>query len=308
MLEAPFGPCRSLSWGYAALRGRLGPADQGGRWLPPIPYGVSTPIGSRPVGPSQAASREGGPPCAFVPLQRQITRAPHRRDPGHDPTEVEPPDPSDDTSSPGLSCPTTHSSVADPRDGGGSLRHRVPRAGFGYPLRDLHREACRCRSIGASLGFALQGVLLDTTGTPLGARALLTLPQPVVLPEGKSRSGPPSGPCCRAERVLPPVPKGTDRRCLPELFLLRVFSPSVRVIACGHDAGPPILRWVDVSHHLDPRASRNRMDRHGPFPDCLLSRGFAPSDCHSAPFTTPGSGLMVSPPVGRRLMATPARS
>jgi hypothetical protein len=50
------------------------------------------------------------------------------------------------------------------------------------------------------------------------------------------------------------------------------------------------------------------MDRHGPFPDCLLSRGFAPSDRHSAPFTTPGSGLMGSPPVGRRLMATPARS
>jgi hypothetical protein len=68
------GAFRLLSQPLVGLRGTpgtAGPADQGGRWLPPIPYGVSTPIGSRPVGPSQAASREGGPPCAFVPLQRQ---------------------------------------------------------------------------------------------------------------------------------------------------------------------------------------------------------------------------------------------
>lgn len=133
-----------------------------------------------------------------------ITRAPHRLDPWHDPTEVEPPDPSDNASSPGLSCPTTHSGFADPLDGGGSLRHRVPRAGFGYPLRDLHREACRCRSIGASLGFALQGVLLDTMGTPFGARALLTLPQPVDLPGGGTDRGRLQG--------LVPVPNAFCRR------------------------------------------------------------------------------------------------
>jgi hypothetical protein len=37
------------------------------------------------------------------------------------------------------------------------------------------------------------------------------------------------------------------------------------------------------------------MDRHGPFPGCLLSRGSSPSDCRGAPFAGAGGGLMDSP-------------
>jgi hypothetical protein len=46
-----------------------------------------------------------------------------------------------DASSPGLWCPTTHAGTAVALENGdGSLRHRVPRTGFGYPLRDVHRR------------------------------------------------------------------------------------------------------------------------------------------------------------------------
>ncbi len=75
---------------------------------------------------------------------------------------------------------------ADPFAGSGSLRHRVPRAGFGYPLRDVHHRPSRCvKRIGASLGFTLQGVPLITIGAPLGALALLPLPRRACAsPEG----------------------------------------------------------------------------------------------------------------------------
>jgi hypothetical protein len=54
---------------------------------------------------------DGGPPCAFALLQRSIAAPPHR-----------PADPkvrtSNDASSPGLSCPTTHDGTADPHSAG----------------------------------------------------------------------------------------------------------------------------------------------------------------------------------------------
>jgi hypothetical protein len=41
-------------------------------------------------------------------------------------------------------CPTAHAGLMDPFAGGGSLRRRVPRPGFGYPLRGLLHLASRC--------------------------------------------------------------------------------------------------------------------------------------------------------------------
>jgi hypothetical protein len=111
-----------------------------------------------------------------------------------------------------------HSSrPADPFADGGSLRHRVPRAGFGYPLRDVHRRPCRCdKRIGASLGFTLQGFPLVTIGAPLGARALLPLPGHLRLPGGqRGRPWPASGPCSRDESVLTPEPPKWSRPSIP---------------------------------------------------------------------------------------------
>jgi hypothetical protein len=54
---------------------------------------------------------DGGPPCAFALLQRSIATPPHR--PAGPKT-----DPSDDASSPGLSCRATRAGTADPRSAG----------------------------------------------------------------------------------------------------------------------------------------------------------------------------------------------
>jgi hypothetical protein len=64
----------------------------------------------------------------------------------------------------------------------------VPRAGFDYPLRDVHHRSSRCdKRIGASMGFTLQGVSLVTIGAPLGALALLPLPRHTLMtPEGRA--------------------------------------------------------------------------------------------------------------------------
>jgi hypothetical protein len=98
---------------------------------------------------------------------------------------------------------------ADPLTGGGSLRHRVPRAGFGYPLSGVHhRPSRRVKRTGASMGFTLPGLPLVTIGAPLGARALLALPAATAPPRrAASATWPASGPCSRDESVLSPEPQ-----------------------------------------------------------------------------------------------------
>jgi len=198
-----------------------------------------------------------GPPCAFVLLQRHVPAAPHRN--VTPPSSCEPTeDPSRDAASPGLSCPTTHSGPADPLEwSNGSLRCRVPRAGFGYPLRDVHHRSSRRRSAGAFLGLTLQGVLL------VRERCSSRSPCP---PDVAGRARPPKGvgtePAAyralfpRRVRAAASLPKETGRRCLPGFRLSRAFSPSARAIACSHDAGPRVLGGDDVPTHLDLRASR----------------------------------------------------
>jgi hypothetical protein len=115
---------------------------------------------------------------------------------------------------------------ADPFAGDGSLRHRVPRAGFGYPLRDIHHRSSRHdKRAGASMGFTLQGFPLAAMGTPLGARALLPLPGAPRFPGGKrERPGllqgllPATSPCCHRNH------KGPGRRSLPGVRPSRACS------------------------------------------------------------------------------------
>jgi hypothetical protein len=144
--------------------------------------------------------------------------------------------------------------------GAGSLRRRVPRPGFGYPLRGLHHRSSRCRSTGASLGFALQGVPLVASRTPFGAPALLTLPLPCApSPCGEDTEDAAASRASFPRRVRAVVqpPRGRpDRRYLLGLSPSRAFPPSVRAIASSHDASPLALGQGDVPTHLDLRASR----------------------------------------------------
>jgi hypothetical protein len=134
--------------------------------VPPGPYDVQRPAGIQPTRhPSAEAS--GGPPWTFAPLQSSS--------PG---TRAVPPDDrqTDDTSSPGLSSPydtvpgrRIRLPAADPS------ATAWPRPGFGYPPRGSYLRPSRRRSVGASMGFTLQGLPLAAIGTPLGAPALLPL-------------------------------------------------------------------------------------------------------------------------------------
>jgi hypothetical protein len=253
----PLGDPCCLSWSCAALRGLE--IEGPGRVC----------VAVRPVRrfnalrgdhPSNLLPTRGsgiGPPCAFVLLQRPGPAAPHRHVFPCDSCEPTG-DPSRDAASPGLSRPTTHPGSADPPDRcNGSLRCRVPRAGFGYPLRDVHHRSSRRRSAGAFMGFTLQGVLL------VGERYPFRGPCP---PDVADRTRPPGGArteptafralFSRRVRAATGPPRETGRRYLPGLRLSRAFSPSARVIACSHDAGPLVLGGDDVPTHLDPRASR----------------------------------------------------
>jgi hypothetical protein len=133
----------------------------------------------------------------------------------------------------------------------------VPRAGFGYPLRDVHHQSSRRRSAGASMGLTLQGVLLMRERCPFRGPC-----PPDVAGRARSPRGERTEPAAfrasfpRRVRAATSLPKETSRRYLPELSLSRAFSPSARAIACSHDAGPLVLGGDDVPTHLDPRASR----------------------------------------------------
>jgi hypothetical protein len=83
-----------------------------------------------------------GPPCTFVLLRRRVPAAPQRgvvhrfrRTDGDDGPAVQP--------LLGFGALRHSPGPADPHEGDESLRRRVPRAGFGYPLRDVHHRSSR---------------------------------------------------------------------------------------------------------------------------------------------------------------------
>jgi hypothetical protein len=180
--------------------------------VPPDPCDVQRPAGHQPTcHPSAEAS--GGPPWTFAPLQSSS--------PG---TRAVPPDnrQTDDTSSPGLSLPydtvpgqRIRLPAADPS------ATAWPRPGFGYPPRGSYHRPSRRRSVGASMGLALQGLPLVAIGTPLGAPTLLPLPTARCTPEGEHQSArPASGPCSCDESVLSP-----ESRMIPAVDTFLGFDP-----------------------------------------------------------------------------------
>jgi hypothetical protein len=164
----------------------------------------------------------------------------------------------------------------------------------------------RRRSAGASLGFALQGVLLDRKRCPFRGPCPPDVTR-VALPFPRERSllAPPTGLLACDEFVLSP---GDRSRLAVDTFL--GFSPSER---SPHTSGLSLLVTMPALSSLGGVTSlpawtsrlRGTHGSAGPFPSCQLSWGFAPYDCHNTPFVVPGSGLMVSPRAGCCLTGSP---
>lgn len=294
-------PC-CLSWGFAALRGlKLG--GPGRLWVSARPVRRFNALRVVILRASARPKPGIGPPCAFVPLQRRVPTAPHRsvvpatrRSTGDLPC---------DAASPGFPCPTTQS-----RTGGPAVVTADPSAaachvrGLATPFAASTTDPPGAQGAGASMGFALQGVLLEREIHPFRGPCP---PDVAGRPASRGRrSGrrPPSGPCSRDEFVLPP-----DSRRNPAVDAFLGFSPPepsphppglslvVTMPALSSSGGMTSLpAWTTGLRGSDGSA--------GPFPDCQLSWGSAPCDRHGTPSTVPGSGLMVSPHAGRRVLDT----
>jgi hypothetical protein len=199
---------RAISHGVSRRSEDHSSKNQDGYWFPSDPCDVFTPCGCSLFEPPPDPKVEDQPPVRFrAPSEIcPCSPAPQRHSASSCKSAE---DPSRDAASPGLSCPTTHSGPADPREScDESLRRCVPRAGFGYPLRDLHHRSSRRRSAGAFMGLTLQGVLLERERCPFRGPC----PPDVAsrpTPRGEiERNRPPSGPCSRDEFVLSPASRG----------------------------------------------------------------------------------------------------
>jgi hypothetical protein len=108
----------------------------------------------------RAAFARGGPPRAFASLPRSIAAPPHR--------PVGRSRLSDDASSPGLRCRTTHAGAADPLRAGRPAPCRAACEVWSPPSRRPPPSLPAPCGVGASFGFSLQGLLLTSIGSPLG--------------------------------------------------------------------------------------------------------------------------------------------
>jgi hypothetical protein len=284
---SPHGGPHALSWGYAALRGHR-------------PDRPRADMGSaRPVRRSFALralidrASERPKPLGALPTLSLPYRGPSQQSR----TVQRALRPADDAPSPELSHPTTHSEGGGPVDG-----RRVPappRATSGVWLPPSRRPPppLPAREAPERPWASPFKASLARGGTPLGATALLTfLRRASPLREALRR--PPSGPSSRRE--LGSDPRGPDTTSFlgfppPESSP----PPAGPSLVIARPALPPLGRVTSlpawVSGPCDTEGSA------GPFPDCRLSWGFAPSDRRGAPYAVSGSGLMVSPRGGRRL-------
>jgi hypothetical protein len=266
---------------------RIGPV-QGGHWFRPTRAAFPRPSGDR-RSDVRTAEAARGPSCAFAPLQRSIAAGPHRT--------AEPCGSADDASSPELHCPTTQSRAGGPVASDASPRRSVPRPGFGYPLRGVHRRPyrrTRRRSIPGLRPSRLR------SRRPYPSRGPC---RPDVLARRISLAGGAPASAFTAllsSRVGDPDPRGPESSSFLGLSPSEPSPPpSGPSLVVARPALPPLrgvtFRPARVSGPYEAEGSA------GPSPDCRLPWGFAPSDRHGAPFVAPGSGLMVSPRGADRL-------
>lgn len=235
---------------------------------------------------------DGGPPCAWAPLQRS-TAAPPRR-PARPRTGS-----ADDASSLGLSCPTAHPERRTRSPHGLPAARRAACGVWVPPARRPPPSLPARRSAGAPSGFSLRGLLLAAIGDPPGRPALLPFLAPVRnAREGvRTRAAPGLRSRCRARSSRHPEGRADVDASLG-------FSPPER--------SPPPSRPALSSRGLPSRAPRavrsvprapqglsDREDRHGPSRERRLSWGLAPRDRHGAAKERAEGWLMVSPR-GRR--------
>ena len=239
--------------------------------VPSDPHGVSTPSGLSRDRAYRADFRRTAAPPALSLLYRGPSQHPHTV-----PRTRRPP--SDDASSPGLSCPTTHAGAADPFSRSVQLRG-VPRPGFRPPSRrpppSLPRLAAR----------SVHG-LHPPRRSPRGDQDSLRSP----LPSWRSPrrfASPPWGACGRGRlQGLDPdsssfCPSGSRRTRRVDAFL-GFIPPELVSRACRgrfvFAARSPRTRWVgsDVPSHLRLRVlQRARPGR--PSRGDRLSWGSSPS-------------------------------
>jgi len=158
-LRRPGGP-------FVELRGAPGTQTRPrscGYWFPHDPHGVSTPSGLSRGRTSRTGLRRTGAPLALSlpckgPSQHPRT-VPRTRRPAI----------SDDASSRGLSCLTTHDGPADPHTAELPAPLRAASRVWLPPSRPHHRSSRTPCGAGASLGFTLQGFLPVAIGMPFGA-------------------------------------------------------------------------------------------------------------------------------------------
>jgi hypothetical protein len=122
---------------------------------------------------------------------------------------------------------------ADPHQGDGSLRHRVPRAGFGYPLRGVHHRSSRRARRRSVHGLHPSRPSPRREGCPSRGPCppdVASRPTPRREQDGK---WPPSGPRSRDEFVQSP-----ESRRKPAVDAFLGFSPQER---SPHPPGPPLV-------------------------------------------------------------------
>jgi hypothetical protein len=238
-----------------ALQGPRPESQDGHSFRPPRPA-FRRPSGTHSRTLAHGSRHEQALPALSL-LFRDMSSEP-RREPSHVGRPKPSRDPSRPAAFPGLLCPTTHTRSADPLDDGESLRRRVPRPGFDYPLRGVHRRPSQHRGVGASMGFTLQGVPLARD-----RRSSRSPCPPDVAVHPPSRRRVREAVAFKAffprrVRAVTVQPRPHGRRYLLGVFPSRAFPPSVRAPACSHGAGPLVLGRGDVPTRMDLRASRTK--------------------------------------------------
>jgi hypothetical protein len=229
-LAADRAPSPGVSWRSEDSNRR----GIGRTWVPPGPYGVSTPIGHTPGRPSDSRSRRR-PSLRFRAPSEVHHRGPARsRRPGGRHVE-----------------PCYLSWTLEPYGTLAGRWTRLPTAapaaiacrvrGLATPISAFTTVPTGARSAGAPLGFSLQGLLLVAAGAPLGDLALLALPHRSPYRGVRRDSADFRALISRRARASNGPRRVRRRRCLPGIHPSRAFSPSVRACAL---VAPPALSPV----------------------------------------------------------------
>jgi hypothetical protein len=288
----PRGEPHALSWGSVALQGLELDRDRTamGSVRPARRFHAHR-VHSRPS--LRPAEADRGPPCAFAPLQRSIFAAPHRT--------ARPEGPASDASSPELLCPTALSKSGGPVGlDGRSLRHPVPRPGFGYPHRGLHHHSSRRTRRRSTLGLL-----------PSRPDRVAAVPLSGPLPSWRFRGAPTrrSGltSTCAFRASFSRRSRESDRLGPDPRTSLGFTPPEPSLPSSGHSlsVAMPALAPSGGYTLIPTRVTGlyEATGSAGPFPDCRLSWGFAPSDRRGAPYIDPEGWLIASPCAGARLRA-----